>query len=71
MTTPSMPLAGKTAIVTGASRSIGYGIALKLAQQGANVSVSCPQKYPVLPTDANLRSSSGTPPRPAQRRPPS
>ncbi|KAK2605460.1 hypothetical protein N8I77_008294 [Diaporthe amygdali] len=27
----------KTAIVTGASRSIGYGIALKLANQGANV----------------------------------
>ncbi|KAH8781229.1 dehydrogenase [Diaporthe sp. PMI_573] len=32
-----MPLTGKTAVVTGASRSIGYGIALKLAQQGANV----------------------------------
>ncbi|KAG6365500.1 hypothetical protein INS49_007111 [Diaporthe citri] len=37
MITPSTPLAGKTAVVTGASRSIGYGIALKLAQQGANV----------------------------------
>ncbi|KAJ0116367.1 hypothetical protein J7T55_007347 [Diaporthe amygdali] len=37
MSTPTLPLQGKTAIVTGASRSIGYGIALKLADQGANV----------------------------------
>ncbi|KAG8161770.1 hypothetical protein KVR01_008757 [Diaporthe batatas] len=37
MSTPPLALAGKTAIVTGASRSIGYGIALKLAQEGANV----------------------------------
>ncbi|KAL1875196.1 hypothetical protein Daus18300_003267 [Diaporthe australafricana] len=37
MSTPFLPLEGKIAIVTGASRSIGYGIALKLAQQGANV----------------------------------
>lgn len=37
MSAPSTPLTGKTAVVTGASRSIGYGIALKLARQGANV----------------------------------
>ena len=35
------PLAGKTAIVTGASRGIGKAIALRLAQEGAWVLVNC------------------------------
>lgn len=72
MSPSSTPLAGKTAVVTGASRSIGYGIALKLAQQGANVSVARSQRY--AGPSANIpppRSYSDTRPRPAHQRPPS
>jgi 3-oxoacyl-[acyl-carrier protein] reductase len=36
---PARPLAGKLALVTGASRGIGRGIALKLASLGADVSI--------------------------------
>lgn len=58
MSTTFMPLKGKTAVVTGASRSIGYGIALKLAQQGANVSGPYyPENMPHVSADAVLRSS--------------
>jgi 3-oxoacyl-[acyl-carrier protein] reductase len=40
-------LTGKNALITGASRGIGRGIALELAQQGANVAftfLSSPDK---------------------------
>ena len=47
-------LEGKTALVTGASRGIGRGIAVKLAEQGANVVftfLSSPDKAQVLETE--------------------
>ncbi|GGF14885.1 SDR family NAD(P)-dependent oxidoreductase [Subtercola lobariae] len=39
-TSLSLPLAGKTALVTGASRGIGAGIARELARQGAKVAIT-------------------------------
>ncbi len=40
MSTPSLPLSGKRALVTGAARGIGAGIALKLAEDGADVALT-------------------------------
>jgi len=35
-----MPLNGKTALITGSSRGIGRGIALKLAAQGVKTAIT-------------------------------
>jgi len=37
---PTLPLAGKRALVTGAARGIGASIALKLAEDGADVAIT-------------------------------
>ncbi|MBT8047761.1 MAG: NAD(P)-dependent oxidoreductase [Xanthomonadales bacterium] len=44
-------LAGKTLLITGASRGIGKAMALKAARDGANIAVAAKthQKHPVLP----------------------
>jgi 3-oxoacyl-[acyl-carrier protein] reductase len=39
-TSTTLPLAGKTALVTGASRGIGAGVARELARQGARVAIT-------------------------------
>jgi NAD(P)-dependent dehydrogenase (short-subunit alcohol dehydrogenase family) len=39
MTEPARPLAGRTAVVTGASRGIGRAIALRLSEAGAEVAL--------------------------------
>ena len=48
-TTTPLPLAGKSALVTGAARSIGAEIALTLARRGAKVVVH----YRSRDTEAN------------------
>lgn len=40
MSPPSLPLSGKRALVTGGARGIGAAIALKLAQDGADVALT-------------------------------
>lgn len=46
---PILPLQGKAAIVTGASRGIGAGIAIELGKRGANVNFPF-LRYPDLKT---------------------
>lgn len=40
MTTPSLPLLGKVALVTGGAKRVGKAIALTLAQQGADIALT-------------------------------
>lgn len=43
---PNQPLKGKTAIITGASRGVGRAVALKLAQEGANIVIAAKTTEP-------------------------
>lgn len=49
-----MPLAGKTAIVTGASRGIGLAIAERLVAQGANVVITSRNTEQLLAATAHI-----------------
>ena len=55
-----MNFSGKTAIVTGAGRGIGQAIALKLAQEGANVVLCGRQPEPLEETAALVRETGHT-----------
>lgn len=43
---PNQPLKGRTAIITGASRGVGRAVALKLAQEGANIVIAAKTTEP-------------------------
>ncbi len=56
----SVKFSGKTAIVTGAGRGIGQAIALKLAQEGADVVLCGRQPEPLEETAALVRATGRT-----------
>ena len=50
----NLELAGKNAVITGASKGIGRGIALALAAEGANVAICARGKEALLDTEKEL-----------------
>lgn len=61
MTELAKPLAGRTALVTGATGGIGRAIAIALAQAGASVAVHHLHQRPQAEELANLLLDNGTP----------
>ena len=55
--TPAQPLAGRTALVTGSARGIGWGIALGLAAAGAHVVLNALDAAALEPKLAELKAA--------------
>jgi 3-oxoacyl-[acyl-carrier protein] reductase len=68
MSTPSLRLSGKRALVTGAARGIGAAIALKLAEDGADVAITY-EKSADLAEDLAARNRAPWAARPSPSRP--
>jgi NAD(P)-dependent dehydrogenase (short-subunit alcohol dehydrogenase family) len=60
MKAPNFSIEGKVAIVTGASKGIGYGLAGALAAAGAKVAVTARREKDVSGLTEEIRSSGGT-----------
>lgn len=54
-----MPLTGKTAIITGASRGIGEATAYELAEKGANVFLTARSREPIEAISAKINKNGG------------